>query len=223
MAKKIDVYRNISYILKHSEKFDRKKEIINGLNIYQIGQDRFNLTCDVTRNLLHKLSMDVRVKAISFFSGLQDDVIMNIELENNKNILLSYSFIDNHYEFLNNIPDNYCNLINSNKKSVLECFKDGINYELFDEENFSSTTKVYNAKIKNNECKIYIDSASFPREYLECIYNYKTKSDIIDYSKININTNVKKLDMMTYEQTQKILENIKFYRDDIRRLLVKHK
>lgn len=216
-------YRAVLELIDKDEMYDKRRNTINGEELFLLCHKRYQLMNELLQPLKDKLKEDINVTNIFFTEGFQQDTGLIVEYQ--KDGRKAYFGISNYdfdtLEFISGTSSKEVKgLADKNQKLFDEAFK--ICYENdFDEElSIKSTSRRFAFRddtIKftlNDTCDANILSISGTHVYYETLGTlFLSKDKNSCYKKIN--------QLLNDERMGKILNHTKIYEDEIPKVLIK--
>ena len=187
-------YRPVFDLIKNDESYDKKRNTMKAIEVFQILHKRFQKMLDILTPLMEKLGHNVEIIDFDFAQGMQEYMDLTIRyVKDEKQYFLSIiNFGFNQFEVIDsgNHIDNLV-FVQNNKKLFINIFKGIIEYSIDDRIRLLSTSKKFilcdigdSFSISDSDEKMF----SLLRKhslYEKNILPYDFNKKICNYTKLN--------------------------------------
>lgn len=219
----LDKYRSISELIRTDENYDKKRNILTGVEVYNLCQDRYELLQEVLHPLKKKLGENIEIIDIGFVRGMQDDTHIGVRYnKDDKQNIFSISksdFNDIEIKCSDEMLEKF-SFVLINKKLVLDTFQ-RINEENLDEEvSINSASKKF--IINDTIAKFVIRDALGKIFSIEGSHALFAKDGLM-YNKDKINIGNPKIKELLEDENNimNIYNHLRVYEEEIPKVLIK--
>ncbi len=219
----LDKYRSISELIRTDENYDKKRNILTGVEVYNLCQDRYELLQEVLQPLKKKLGENIEIIDIGFVRGMQDDTHIGVRYnKDDKQNIFSISksdFNDIEIKCSDEMLEKF-SFVLINKKLVLDTFQ-RINEENLDEEvSINSASKKF--IINDTITKFVIRDALGKIFSIEGSHALFAKDGLM-YNKDKINIGNPKIKELLEDENNimNIYNHLRVYEEEIPKVLIK--
>ena len=217
-------YSHVIDLIKRDEGYDKKKNVLNGEEVFKLCHDRYMKLNEILLPLKKKLGEDIEITDISFVHGMQDDTNIVVKYNDDEKpsflTITNSDFNDIQLTSLNDKLEKY-GFILANKKIILDIFNYIYDESLDSEFYVKSTSKKF--VIKDN-CKSFIIKDISEKIFsLELMHSSYTKNGLM-YDKEKIISAYQKLKEILLDENNliNIYKHIYIYEEDFPKILKKN-
>ena len=216
-------YASVVDLIKHDENYDKKRNILNGEEVFKLCNNRYKIMQNILLPLKEKLGKNIEITDIGFAHGMQDDMNIVVKYENNSQTsfftITNFDYSDIDIVSSDDGLEKY-DFIMTNKKIILDIFSQIYEESLDSEFYINSTSKKF---VIADNCRSFIikdiNEKIFSIEKLHSLY---TKNNLMYYNDRTDSVYSKLKDLLLNEDNVlNIYQHIHIYEEDFPKILIK--
>ena len=219
----LDKYHAIFELIKNDEPYDKKQSVLNGEELFQLCQNRYDLLQEILKPLKKRLGENIEIIDIGFAKEMQEDTIIYVRYS--KDGKQNYFTISNLYfdnieiSSTDNRLERY-SFVLANREMIFDIFKQVYMDSLDSEININSTSKKFVITDKPNA--FIINDTNSKLLTIEGTHTLYAKEGLMYNKEKIITPNTKLKEMLTNDDNIKnIYKHLHVYEEDVSKTLIK--
>ena len=192
------------------------QDTVSALDLLKIAKKRYILMKEVLKPLTQSLSKEMQINNIYFVNAINDDFSINIEYkkDNKTGYLLIHELDNDDIEIILNTDKNKNEeLVNKNKKIIINTFEYGLDNYFDKKSELTSTSGMFSLNIYNNLFELHEIDIHDLINFFKLSWELEVK-DLYESVKIQTGSSILE-DKFNSENTKLFLEHVKVYEKDI--------
>lgn len=208
--------------IKETEKYDKTKNTISVQKLLNYALRRYQMMNSILKPLKDILSSEMDIFSAYFLEGIQGEASINIEYNiNDRKDFFTISQYDDDIEvYFSLINDKSKEIIENNKKMIIDIFNDAYGYNFENEYQLLTTSKNFLISGNSNDFNLFYKKSNSLNLGFD-LKRLDEDKDIILPSKIN--GNLTNINFFDEENVINLLNNLKVYEENVPKCFIKVK